>query len=251
MTDTIVLETTGLIKRFQGFTAVDGVDLRVRSGSIHALIGPNGAGKTTVFNLFTKFLVPTAGKILYKGEDVTAQGPAELAAKGLGRSFQISAIYPRLTVRENIEVALQAKFHNSYFFWRPERDLAILRDRALALLDSVGLLPFAETISSGLPYGRKRAMELATTLALDPEVLLLDEPHAGMAQQDIARITELITNIAKSRTILMVEHNLSVVARIADVITVLVRGRVLAEGNYETISRDPDVIAAYMGTDNA
>jgi branched-chain amino acid transport system ATP-binding protein len=249
--DDVVIQTIGLTKQFQGFTAVDSVDLCVRTGRIHALIGPNGAGKTTLFNLITKFLAPTAGKILFKGEDVTEALPADLAVKGMVRSFQISAIFPYLTVRQNIQIALQRKLRNSYSFWRPERDLDVLNERTEDLLKIFDLSGVGDVIAAGLPYGRKRAMELATTFALDPEVLLLDEPMAGMTQHDVQRTAELIQRIAANRTVLMVEHNLSVVAEIADTITVLVRGRILAEGDYETISRNPEVITAYMGTAHA
>jgi branched-chain amino acid transport system ATP-binding protein len=247
----LILETRGLTKEFLGFTAVQGVDLKIRRGTIHALIGPNGAGKTTVFNLLTKFLEPSSGQILYNGADITAERPAAVARRGLVRSFQISAVFPHLSVRDNVRVALQRPLGNSFHFWRSERMLDGLNARALELLDAVGLGDFAAIPAVSLSYGRKRALEIATTLALEPEMLLLDEPTSGLGQEDIGRITALIRDAARDRTVLMVEHNLSVVADLSDVITVLTRGRVLAEGDYETVSANPEVIEAYMGTGHA
>jgi branched-chain amino acid transport system ATP-binding protein len=243
----IILETEELTKEFAGFVAVSGVSLRIARGTIHALIGPNGAGKTTCFNLLTKFLKPTRGRILYKGEDITAVAPADVARLGLVRSFQISAVFPHLTVLENVRIALQRKRGGSFDFWRSNRLLDDLNDRALGLVEDVGLAGFADTMAVELAYGRKRALEIATTLALDPEMLLLDEPTAGMGHEDIDRISSLIKSVAANRTVLMVEHNLSVVASLSDQITVLTRGRVLAEGDYETVSVNPEVREAYMG----
>jgi branched-chain amino acid transport system ATP-binding protein len=220
-------------------------------GTIHALIGPNGAGKTTVFNLLTKFLEPSAGRITYNGRDITAERPADIARRGLVRSFQISAVFPHLSVRENVRVALQRPLGNSFHFWRSERVLDSLNDRADELLDAVGLTGFAGSLAASLPYGRKRALEIATTLALDPEMMLLDEPTSGLGQEDIGRISELIRRAARDRTVLMVEHNLSVVADLSHTITVLTRGRILAEGDYATVSSNPEVIEAYVGTGHA
>jgi branched-chain amino acid transport system ATP-binding protein len=247
----VILETHGLRKEFRGFTAVNGVDLRVRRGSVHALIGPNGAGKTTCFNLLTHFLTPTAGRITFNGRDITGSRPADIARLGLVRSFQISAVFPHLTVLENVRVALQRKRGASFDFWRSERVLDALNERALALIDAVGLAAFAATTAVELPYGRKRALEIATTLALDPEMMLLDEPTAGMTHEDVDRITALIRTAAVNRTILMVEHNLGVVEKLSSTITVLARGEVLAEGDYASVSRNPDVIQAYMGSGHA
>ncbi len=246
-----VLETTGLTKRFGGFTAVDGVSLRIETGSIHALIGPNGAGKTTCFNLLTKFMQPSAGTIRYRGDDITAMKPADVAQRGLVRSFQISAVFGPMTALENVRIALQRERGPSFDFWRSDRVLKQFDDRARALLHDVGLESFAATPAAALPYGRKRALEIATTLALDPPLLLLDEPTAGMTEQDVGRIVDLIRRMRQGRTILMVEHNLSVVSGLSDRITVLTRGRILAEGDYETVSRHPDVITAYLGQDHA
>jgi len=243
----IILETEDLTKEFAGFVAVNCVSLRVARGSIHALIGPNGAGKTTCFNLLTKFLSPTRGRILYKGRDITALPPAEVARLGLVRSFQISAVFPHLSVLENVRIALQRRRGGSFDFWRSTRVLDSFNERAMALIDDVGLTAFAGATAVELPYGRKRALELATTLALDPEMMLLDEPTAGMGHEDIDRIAALIKRVAADRTVLMVEHNLSVVANLSHTITVLTRGRVLAEGNYETVSANPEVREAYMG----
>jgi branched-chain amino acid transport system ATP-binding protein len=246
----IILETEGLTKEFAGFVAVGGVDLRIERGTIHALIGPNGAGKTTCFNLLTKFLRPTGGRILYNGNDITAFAPADVARLGLVRSFQISAVFPHLTVLENVRIALQRLRGGSFDFWRSSRVLDSLNERALGLIADVGLAAYAAAMASELPYGRKRALEIATTLALDPEMLLLDEPTAGMGHEDIDRIASLIKAVATNRTVLMVEHNLSVVATLSDRITVLTRGRVLAEGRYAEVSANPDVREAYMGVGN-
>jgi branched-chain amino acid transport system ATP-binding protein len=246
-TNDIILSAAGLTKEFGGFVAVNGVDLAVRRGTIHALIGPNGAGKTTCFNLLTKFLTPTRGSIHYQGEDITSRQPADIARLGIVRSFQISAVFPHLTVLENVRIALQRRRGDSFDFWRSAKVLSAFDAEAAALLADVGLAEFAHARASDLAYGRKRALEIATTLALDPEMLLLDEPMAGMAQADIERISALIKRIAAYRTILMVEHNLSVVASLSDRITVLARGQVLAEGNYAEVSADPRVIDAYIG----
>jgi branched-chain amino acid transport system ATP-binding protein len=246
-----ILETEGLTKEFAGFAAVKGVDLRVRRGTIHALIGPNGAGKTTVFNLLTKFLEPTAGRILYKGAEITRARAPDVARLGMVRSFQISAVFPHLTVRENVRVALQRPLGTSFYFWRSEKSLDALNPRADAIIAAVGLGDYRQATAAELPYGRKRALEIATTLALEPEMLLLDEPMAGLGHEDIARISSLIREVAKSRTVLMVEHNLSVVADLSDTITVLTRGRVLAEGNYAEVSENAEVREAYMGTGHA
>jgi branched-chain amino acid transport system ATP-binding protein len=247
----VILRTEGLTKEFRGFTAVSGVDLAVRRGTIHALIGPNGAGKTTVFNLLTKFLEPTAGRILYKDRDITRERPADIARLGMVRSFQISAVFSHLTVRENVRIALQRPIGTSFHFWRSERSLDTLNERADALVAAVGLAEFIHVAAVELSYGRKRALEIATTLALDPEMLLLDEPMAGLGNEDIARISALIREVAANRTVLMVEHNLSVVANLSNTITVLTRGRILAEGNYAAVSKNPDVVEAYMGTGHA
>jgi branched-chain amino acid transport system ATP-binding protein len=250
VTDTI-LETEGLTREFSGFVAVDGVSLRVETGTIHALIGPNGAGKTTCFNLLTSFLPPTRGTIKFKGRDITGMKPAMVARLGLIRSFQISAVFPHLTALENVRLALQRARGASFDFWRSEKTLSVYNDRARELLFDVGLTGFAETTVADMSYGLKRALEIATTLALDPEMMLLDEPTAGMAHGDVDRIVELIKRIRTGRTILMVEHNLSVVEGLCDKITVLTRGKVLAEGTYDIVSKNPEVIAAYLGTVDA
>ncbi|MBO4122106.1 ABC transporter ATP-binding protein [Cupriavidus gilardii] len=246
-----ILETRNLTKEFKGFTAVSDVNLRVRRGSIHALIGPNGAGKTTCFNLLTKFLVPTTGTILFNGIDITGEKPAQIARRGVIRSFQISAVFPHLTVRENVRIGLQRKLGTHFHFWRSERTLSVLDDEAMALLEQVGLTEFADTVTVNLPYGRKRALEIATTLAMEPELMLLDEPTQGMGHEDVDRVTQLIKKVSAGRTILMVEHNMNVVSSIADTITVLQRGAILAEGPYEQVSKDPRVMEAYMGTAEA
>ncbi|MEQ1712837.1 MAG: ABC transporter ATP-binding protein [Hyphomicrobium sp.] len=243
-----IIQTKGLGKSFKGFWAVRNVDLTVQRGTIHALIGPNGAGKTTCFNLITKFLTPSEGTIVFNGADITGAKPADVARLGLVRSFQISATFPHLSVRENVRVALQRPLGTSFRFWQSERSLDGLNDRAIELLEDVGLVEYAERQAVELPYGRKRALEIATTLALDPEMLLLDEPMAGMGREDIARVSALIRRVARNRTVLMVEHNLHVVADLSDRITVLARGEILAEGTYAEVSRNPMVVEAYMGT---
>lgn len=242
-----ILKTSGLTKQFNGFTAVRDVNLSVRRNTIHALIGPNGAGKTTVFNLLTKFLTPTGGSISFNGRDVTRTDPADMAELGMVRSFQISSTFPHLTVLENIRVALQKKLGTSFHFWKPKNTLFHLHDRADELIEWVGLQEYRDILAANLSYGRKRSLELATTLALEPEMLLLDEPMAGMGHEDIGRTAELIRRVSEGRTILMVEHNLNVVADLSDTITVLTRGSVLAEGDYETVSNDPTVRTAYIG----
>ena len=244
-----ILETEGLTKEFRGFVAVADVGLKVRRGTIHGLIGPNGAGKTTCFNLLTKFLPPTRGTIRYDGRDITRMKPAEVARLGLVRSFQISAVFPHLTVLENVRVALQRARGGSFDFWRSESLLTTFDARAMELLEDVGLTAYARSNAGELPYGRKRALEIATTLALDPVMMLLDEPTAGMTHEDVDRIIALVKRVAKGRTVLLVEHNLKVVAGLCDTITVLTRGRVLAEGDYATVSANPEVQAAYLGTD--
>ncbi|HEU4622239.1 MAG TPA: ABC transporter ATP-binding protein [Burkholderiaceae bacterium] len=244
----VILQTRGLTKEFKGFVAVNDVNLSVQRGHIHALIGPNGAGKTTCFNLLTKFLSPTRGTILFDGIDITREYPAQIARRGVIRSFQISAVFPHLTVLENVRIGLQRQTGISFHFWRSEKALAPLRDRAMALLESVDLASFADTVTVELPYGRKRALEIATTLAMDPKLMLLDEPTQGMGHEDVMRVTQLIKKVSVGRTILMVEHNMNVVSTIADKITVLQHGAILAEGPYAQVSRNPAVMEAYMGT---
>jgi branched-chain amino acid transport system ATP-binding protein len=244
----VILETHSLVKTFKGFVAVDGVSLRVRSGEIHALIGPNGAGKTTFFNLLTKFLQPTSGRIVYRGKDITREKTADIARLGIVRSFQICAVFPHLTVHENVRVALQRKLGTSFQFWRSEKSLGKLDQRAMQLLGEVRLESFAAALAADLPYGRKRALELATTLALDPELMLLDEPTQGLGHEDLAHVTQLIKQVSANRTVLMVEHNMSVVSSIADTISVLQRGRVIAAGPYGEVSKNPLVVEAYMGS---
>ena len=248
MTNDIILETKDLVKEFKGFVAVSNVNLKVKRGHIHALIGPNGAGKTTVFNLLTKFLIPTSGQILYNGEDITRQKSAQIARKGVIRSFQISATFPHLSVLENVRIGLQRELGTSFHFWKSETSLESLTPKAMELLETVGLTEFANHTTVELPYGRKRALEIATTLAMDPQLMLLDEPTQGMGHEDVDRVTQLIKKVSANRTVLMVEHNMNVVARIADTISVLQRGQIIAEGPYEVVSKDPQVLEAYMGS---
>lgn len=251
MTPHLILETKGLTKEFNGFSAVSDVNLKVQRGHIHALIGPNGAGKTTVFNLLTKFLSPTKGEIIFNGTNITREKPAETANRGIIRSFQICSVFPHLTVLGNVRVALQRKLGNTYHFWKSNKTLNVLNDQAMTLLESVGLTDVATEITAELAYGRKRALEIATTLAMDPELMLLDEPTQGMGLEDVSKITTLIKKVSANTTILMVEHNLKVVSTLADTISVLQRGSVLAEGSYDQVSSDPQVLEAYMGSAHA
>lgn len=241
------LEARGISKSFGGFFAVKDVDLKIRRGSVHALIGPNGAGKTTCFNMLTKSLQPTTGEILLEGRDISRLPTSEVARLGLVRSFQISATFPHLTCLENVRVALQSHYGRSFHFWRSLRAISELNERAMALLGEVGLSDSAMLAASDLSYGKKRALEIATTLALDPSVMLLDEPTAGMGHEDIKPITDLIAKVSKDRTIVIIEHNLSVVSNLCERITVLKQGQVLTEGSYAEVSNDPEVISAYMG----
>ncbi len=249
MSTDIILEASRLRREFEGFVAVKDVDLKVRRGSVHALIGPNGAGKTTVFNLITKFLQPTSGRIIFDGVDITAEKPAQIARRGLVRSFQISATFPHLSVLENVRVALQRKAGLATQFWLPQSVLRTLDTRARELVEAVNLQDYLNASAANLSYGRKRALEIATTLALDPAVLLLDEPMAGMGHEDIDRIAQLIRQVAQGRTVLMVEHNLSVVSWLCSTISVLQRGEIVAEGDYASVSTDPRVREAYLGTE--
>lgn len=244
----VILQTTHLTKAFKGFTAVSDVNLSVQRGSIHALIGPNGAGKTTCFNLLTKFLEPTSGEIRFNGIDITREAPAQIARRGVIRSFQISAVFPHLTLLENVRIGLQRQLGTAFHFWKSEKTLNQLNDRAMQLLEEVGLADMVDEVTVNLPYGRKRALEIATTLAMEPELMLLDEPTQGMGHEDVDRVTQLIKKVSAGRTILMVEHNMKVISTIADRITVLQRGAVLAEGNYSEVSRNPQVMEAYMGS---
>src|SRR5476649_132912 len=246
-----ILETRNLVKEFKGFVAVNDVSLKVRRGSIHALIGPNGAGKTTCFNLLTKFLEPTRGSIHFNGIDITGEKPAEIARRGVIRSFQISAVFPHLTVMENVRIGLQRKLGTSFHFWQSEDSLASLNDRAMDLLTQVGLTDFADTTTVELSYGRKRALEIATTLSMEPELMLLDEPTQGMGHEDVDKVTALIKRASAGRTVLMVEHNMNVVATIADTITVLQLGRIIADGSYAEVSKNALVMEAYMGSADA
>lgn len=244
----VILETKQLTREFKGFVAVDNVNLQVQRGHIHALIGPNGAGKTTCFNLLTKFLEPSSGQILFNSQDITAAKPAQIARMGIIRSFQISAVFPHLSVLENVRIGLQRQLGTAFHFWKSEKSLDQLNARAMTLLDEVDLSSFADSITVDLPYGRKRALEIATTLAMEPELMLLDEPTQGMGHEDVQRVTDLIKKVAKGRTILMVEHNMGVVSGICDRISVLQRGAILAEGDYKTVSQNPQVLEAYMGS---
>lgn len=243
----LVIETRGLTKEFLGFVAVNNVNLKVHRHTIHAIIGPNGAGKSTCFNLITKFHPPTAGQIIFNGQDITGHSPSQIAREGVVRSFQISAVFPHLTALENVRIGLQRTLGTTFHFWKSDKTLDVLNDRAREALEQVGLQDFADELAVNLPYGRKRALEIATTVAMNPEVMLLDEPTQGMGHEDVDRVTELIAKVAKGRTVIMVEHNMRVVSNIAHTISVLQRGELIAEGNYATVSSNPQVMEAYMG----
>jgi branched-chain amino acid transport system ATP-binding protein len=242
-----ILETENLTKEFRGFLAVNGVNLKVREGTIHALIGPNGAGKTTCFNLLTHFLAPTRGRITFRGRDITGARPAEIARLGLVRSFQISAVFPHLTVLENVRIALQRTRGPSFDFWRSEKILDSLNEGAIALLEAVGLLSFAGMPALELPYGRKRALEIATTLALDPVMMLLDEPTAGMTPDETARTAELIGRMRRRRAMIVVEHDMHFVRMIAEAVTVFHQGRILMEAPIGAVLSDARVREVYLG----
>jgi branched-chain amino acid transport system ATP-binding protein len=247
MTTAPILTARGLAKEFRGFRAVDGVDLDVAEGKVHALVGPNGAGKTTLFNLLTGFLKPTTGRITVGGRDLTGKNPEQVARHGVARSFQITSLFPQMSARGHLELALASPTPLGWRFWRSDRLLARYRDRALELLDQVGLADHAEVPAGNLAYGRKRALELALALALDPKVLLLDEPTAGMGLEDVDRTVRLIQQVREGRTVVLVEHNMKVVSSLADQVTVLQHGQVLVEGPYAEIRHDPRVISAYLG----
>jgi len=242
-----IVSTTALRKEFRGFAAVRDVDLRVAEGSVHALVGPNGAGKTTLFNMLTGFLTPSAGRIEIAGKDVTGEPPERIAGLGVARSFQITTLFPALTARDHVELALQAKTTLGWRFWRSDKQLHRFRDRAEELLASVGLEKVADVAVEALAYGRKRALELAVALALDPRVLLLDEPTAGMSPAETARITALIAGLDRTLTILIVEHDMDVVFRLADRVTVLHEGRVIADGTAADVRGDVRVHDVYLG----
>lgn len=248
--DEPILRLENVSKSFFGFYAVRDFSLDVQRGTIHALIGPNGAGKTTIFNLVTKTLPPTSGRISFKGTDITKRSPSEVARLGMVRSFQISAVFSSLTALENVRIALQRFRSDGFAFWKSASVLRELDEKALSLLSDVGIESYAHTTASELPYGRRRALEIATTLALEPELLMLDEPTAGMGHEDVDRIAALIKTVARERTVLMVEHNLSIVSDLSDRITVLARGERLAEGSYDVVSKDPAVIEAYVGSEH-
>lgn len=244
------LSTRGLTKDFRGFTAVDQVDLDVAPSEIHALVGPNGAGKTTLFNLLTGFIRPTSGTIHVAGEDITGQEPDRIARKGVARSFQITSLFENLTPREHVELALQGRGRGGLKFWRSDRIMRIYRPRADELIQEVGLAQLADRRSATLTYGQKRALEMALVLALDPSVMLLDEPTAGMGLEDVDRTIELVRRISADRTVVLVDHNMHVVGSLAHRVTVMQAGRVLTQGTYEQVRNDERVIAAYLGMES-
>jgi len=246
-----VLQARGLVREFRGFRAVDGVDLDIGEGSVHALVGPNGAGKTTLFNLLTGFLKPTAGSVRLGRHELAGRSPEAITRLGMARSFQITSLFAELTPRQHVELALAGRSGLGWRFWRSDRVLGRYSGRAAELLDQVGLGGHADIAAGALAYGRKRALELALALALDPKVLLLDEPTAGMGVEDVGRTVELVRKVREGRTVVLVEHNMSVVSSLADRVTVLQHGQVLVEGPYAEIRHDPRVVTAYLGDSNA
>ncbi len=250
MTAAHALRTHGLVREFSGFRAVDDVDLTVEAGTVHALVGPNGAGKTTLFNLLTGFLKPTAGRIEVHGRDVTGRDPEQIAHLGVARSFQITSLFDQLDLREHVQLALQGRRGGGMRFWRSDRVLAQHSARVDELLDQVGLADLAAVRAGALSYGRKRALEIALALALDPQLLLLDEPTAGMGLEDVDRTIALVRQVSAGRTVVFVDHNMHVVGSLADRVTVLQAGQVLAEGSYEEVRRDERVVTAYLGADD-
>ena len=246
-----LLEVQGLTKDFRGFRAVDNVDLAVEEGTVHALVGPNGAGKTTLFNMLTGFIKPTAGQIRFAGEDVTGLPPERIARRRMARSFQITSLFEQLTALEHVALALQSSTSLGYRFWQSDRVLDQFKERALAVLGEVGLAEVAGRPVESLPYGQKRALEIALVLALEPRLMLLDEPTSGMSLEDVERMIALIRRVREGRTVVMVEHNMGVVSELADRVTILQRGAVLAEGPYAEVRDDPRVIEAYLGQTHA
>ena len=242
-----LLETRSLTKEFRGFRAVSEVSLRVAEGTVHALVGPNGAGKTTLFNLLTGFLTPSSGQILFGGDDITGKQPEQIAHLGIARSFQITSLFDQMSLVDHLELALASPTGMGYRFWRSNAQLRRFRDRAMELLDEVGLVDRAGQAAGSLAYGQKRALELALALALDPRLLLLDEPTAGMGLEDVDRTIALVKKVAAGRTVVFVDHNMHVVGSLADTVTVLQSGQVLAEGTYEQVRNDERVITAYLG----
>ena len=243
-----MISTRELAKDFHGFRAVDGVNLDVKAGSMHALVGPNGAGKTTLFNLLTGFIQPSEGRILIDDVDVTSMAPEQIAKAGVARSFQITSLFAELSLMNHVELAIQGWSGLGMRFWRSDKRLLAYRDEAHELLRQVGLDDHATKVAGTLSYGQKRALELALALALKPKLLLLDEPTAGMGIEDVARTIDLIARIREGRTVVMVEHNMKVVGSLADRVTVLQFGQILAAGSYDEVRADPRVVTAYLGT---
>ncbi|USQ79669.1 ABC transporter ATP-binding protein [Ornithinimicrobium faecis] len=247
---TVALSAQGLTKDFRGFRAVNNVTLDVVEGQIHALVGPNGAGKTTLFNLLTGYLKPTAGTITVHGKDITGKEPEQIAHEGVARSFQITSLFDNLTPREHVELGLQGMAGGGLNFWRSDKRLLQFRERADELIREVGLSALADRPAGELAYGQKRALEMALVISLDPQVLLLDEPTAGMGREDVDRTIELVKHISTGRTVVFVDHNMHVVGSLAHHVSVLMAGEVLAQGTYEQVRSDERVINAYLGEES-
>lgn len=246
-----ILEVQDVSKRFGNFFAVRHANLSLLESSVHGLIGPNGAGKSTLFNICTGFLKPTEGSVRLRGQTVADKGPAWIARNGVGRSFQISAVFDGLSVIDNILVALQRRARLSFAFWKGEKSVSALRERACNLLEQVHLSDtWWDKHTASLPYGRRRMLELATTIATDPSILLLDEPLAGLGQEDVPVIIDLVRELAVGRSVLIVEHNLSAVSQLCDTVSVLDRGMIIANGTYTFVAADPKVRQAYLGDEH-
>lgn len=247
--DEIILETIDLRKEFDALVAVDDVSIKIKQHSLHSIIGPNGAGKTTFFNLLSGNLEPTRGKVFFKGRNITRQPVHKTIHFGIGRSFQITNIFPNLTVFENIRLACQALGKDNFKFYQSVDKLTEINQRTMEVIRQVGLESQVYTLARILPHGDQRKLELGMILAPDPEVLLLDEPTAGMAAEQVPELISLIQEIqqAGEKTVLLVEHNMNVVMSISDTITVMHLGKVLAEGTPAEIAADVDVQTAYLG----
>ena len=241
------LQAIGVSRSFRGFRALDHVDLTVEQGEIHAILGPNGAGKTTLFNCLSGFLEPSEGTVELFGEVINGEPPHKIVRRGMSRSFQISSVFETLTVLENIVVALQARTTHPVRFWEPRDALHEFEPQARKILEQVRLTGKEHVRAADLSHGQKRNLEIGISLTQDPRVLLLDEPTSGMGREDVNRTVDLCREVAQGKTVVLVEHNMGVVAKLAHRITVLARGQVLAGGSYEQIKSDPRVIEAYLG----
>ncbi|THE63027.1 ABC transporter ATP-binding protein [Salinadaptatus halalkaliphilus] len=243
----MLLETTDLTKRFDGLVAVDQVDLSVEKGEIQSIIGPNGAGKTTTFNLLTGMLSPSDGEIRFNGEDITDESSEKRVKRGISRSFQITNIFPELTVRKNIRIAVQEEYGYGWNFWTKTEDIPELEERTLEIIDYVGITADPDAEASTLSHGEKRLLELAIVVARDPELIMLDEPAAGMSEEETKEVVDLIHSLNEEYTILLIEHDIDLIMELSDTITVLANGAVIAQGTPEEVGSSDRVQEAYLG----